>query len=165
MKVKPLGLNDYLDQGPLLSGWMEEIAEQSKGEFTRDVLAQAITQGTHQGWGWCTDEGELVGLLVTSVTPYASGKSLVIVGAAGDPQDYEFAHNFFLELCKQFECSEVEIRGRRGFMKKFASEGYEEKYTVLHFKVPSADIQPLGGQESDDGQAGIPSGLEASAGH
>ena len=164
MQAKQLELNDYMANSDNFQKWFDEIAEQSSGEFNRDQIAKVISAGTHHGWGWCTDDGEIVGVIVSSIVTYADYKCLSIVGAAGAATDYEQLHGFFNALAQQLECSRFEIRGRRGFVKKFADHGWKEKYTVIECQVVK-NVMPIQGEENPNGQGSIPGQPQASTGN
>jgi hypothetical protein len=164
MQATQLSLKDYMANADKFNGWFDEIAAQSSGEFTREGIAGVISAGTHHGWGWTTDEGEVVGVIISSVVPYADYKCLSIVGAAGDATDYEQLHGFFNALAQQLECQRFEIRGRRGFVKKFSNMGWKEKYTVIECDVVK-NVTPIQGEEPDNGQEYIPNSTQVSAGN
>jgi len=163
MQAKQLALTDYMGNADNFNKWFEEISAQSSGEFNRDAIANVISAGSHQGWGWCTDEGDIVGVIITSVVPYASYKCLSIVGAAGAATDYQELHGFFNALAQQLECQRFEIRGRKGFAKKFAEHGWKEKYSVIECAVVK-NVMPIQGEENPNGQRSVPGQPEASTG-
>jgi hypothetical protein len=164
MQATQLSLKDYMAKADKFNAWFDDIAAQSSGEFTREGIAGVISGGTHHGWGWTTDEGEVVGVIISSVVPYAEYKCLSIVGAAGDATDYEQLHGFFNALAQQLECSRFEIRGRRGFVKKFSEMGWKEKYTVIECEVVK-NVTPIQGEENQDGHGQISGDPQAHVGH
>lgn len=164
MQAKQLGLSDYMGEATKMNAWFEEIAEKSSGEFTRETLAAVISAGTHHGWGWCTDQGELVGVIITNAIKYADYKCLSVVGAAGEATDYNELHGFFNALAQQLECDRFEIRGRRGFAKKFEANGWRERYTVIECDVVK-NVTPINGEELNNGQGQVSGPAEISSGN
>ena len=112
-----------------------EVASHSSGEFSIAAVKQCIERGTHLGMGWATDDNEVVGLVVVNTTQHENFKALSVVGAAGAATDYQELHKAFNQLAIQMGCEEFEIRGRRGFARKFREFGWYEKHVIIGCKV------------------------------
>lgn len=132
MQARLLRLSDYMVEGETIKSWMSDIVLASSGEFTEADLQAVIERGSHQAWAWCDDEGHLRGMFITTVSSYGGNPCLSVVGAAGSTQqEWEQASKILLDIAKQADCADIEIRGREGFAKQFRKMGWEVKYITL----------------------------------
>jgi hypothetical protein len=170
MKAKLLTLDDFIEDGMRIKELMLRIAESSGGEFTVKTLIDCISKGTHSPWGWLEDDGMMSGIIITNVVQYSQYKCFSVVGAAGDAIDYNALHSLFNHVAKGNGCQRFEIRGRRGFAKKFAGLGWKEKYTVIECDVFDENNVALinqaqdkleDGSDGDNGSERVPGGTEA----
>lgn len=132
MQIRPLGITDFTTNGTTIEGWFSDIADAAHGEYTVDEVKAVIERGSHQSWAWCTNEGEVVGMLITTVAVYSGNKCFSIVGAAGTLLDqWDEASDILLNMAKHMECVTAEMRGRFGLVKRFKNMGWEPKYVTL----------------------------------
>lgn len=143
--LRPLQLSDYMQNGTEIAGWMTEIADASEGEFTAQAIAEVIQRGSHQAWGWCPDQGEVTGLLVTTRVEFANGATLMFVGAGGDCKDgFAESVGIFNDMAKSMQCVAVEMKGRSGLARMFAKYGYTQKHVVIRREVTEdSNIVPI----------------------
>lgn len=132
MRIRSMTINDFHNHGDDIERWAADVGNASEGEFTAEELMQAIERGTHTPWAWTNDAHELRGMFVTTPVMYGDGRCLAIVGAAGDCMEaWDEFTELSNELAKQLNCSSMEMRGRKGLIRKFKDSGWKEAYTVL----------------------------------
>jgi hypothetical protein len=120
---------------------MGAIADKSHGAFSAEQLKGAIQNNSHAGFFYCTDDLDIRGIIIVTKVLYADGNAvLVIVGAAGDSMgEWLDANDLLAELAGMMKCKGVEIKGRRGLVKKFKQLGWTEQYASLYRDVPPVE--------------------------
>lgn len=141
MKIRVLTRKDFLTDAEKVSTWLLEMADASTGEFTENDIVTAIENNTHQPWAWTTDDGDLVGMFITSRVLYGEYHCMCIGAAAGDAMDnFEHATELFNQLAKTLNCQLMEMKGRKGLAKVFASTGWQAQYVTLRRAVMADNI-------------------------
>jgi len=149
MRLRAMSLRDFTAYAEQLNEWIENIAEASQGEFTGEDLVAAIEAKTHHPWAWTTDEDEFMGVVVTTFGKLGDEKLLSFIGAAGNCMDsWEEFTDLANTLAKQLNCKYLEMRGRRGLLRRFKDTGWTEAYTVVRRVVmPMAGLHPMAAGE------------------
>lgn len=120
-----------------LSFW--EVAKQylakpiamNRGALTAEDIRAAIENRSMQLWG--IHDGDLKAVMVTEIIIYPSCKRLRVVLVGGHEMDswLDVVIAELDEFKDKNACDGIEILGRRGWVKKLASYGYQEYQTVV----------------------------------
>jgi hypothetical protein len=119
-----------LDNWEAATPFLQKAIDLNRGEFDIDDIYQAIKAKDMQLWG--IHDGELKAVMVTEIIIYPKLKRLRVVLNGGILIDTWL--DVVMETLDRFKeahgCKDVEILGRRGWVKKLAKYGYREYQTV-----------------------------------
>jgi hypothetical protein len=117
-----------------LPAHMDAIAAQTHGAFSGKQLQGAIEGLTHAVFYYCTDDLDIMGVVVVTKIVNAEGNHvMVVVGAAGRSLgEWSDANDLLSELGKAMNCIGVEIKGRKGFLEVFKDMGWTEQYISMY---------------------------------
>lgn len=143
-------LNDYIENRPRLFAvipekidevwkdakpFVERAVEYADGMYTVEYVYQSIKKSQMQLWLIFKNEG-LVCACVTQVFPYPSQKVLLILFAGGNGVDEWLPLiKTILDWGKSLGCEISQIWGRKGWIKKLRSYGFEMTHVVLRAKL------------------------------
>lgn len=105
----------------------------SVGEFSLDDIIDGLAVGKYQGWN-------VDGLYaVTVINDYPQKRVCVIQLCGGTLTEEALAKGLFLieGFAKENGCTDVQLQGRKGWVKVLSQYGFTEQYVVLN--------KPIGG--------------------
>lgn len=126
--TKGLSPTRLLQVGKLL----EKALEHNHGEVTLGDIYGLTEAGKMQLWV-AHDGQNIFGAAVTEIIDYSQISIVRISLLAGDDFDswIRSAYATFCEFAKEHQCTRLEAVGRRGWVKRLASLGFEEAYTTV----------------------------------
>lgn len=130
MLARPITENDLAERGTEIHQWMQDVADESFEEMSKNIIIGALQKGTHTIWAWCQEDQTMQGIIITTIVQFGDKKIFSVVGAAGNAENYKHLDAIFNGMAKAFGCQRYEIKGRRGFVKAFKPFGWSEKYVV-----------------------------------
>jgi len=134
MALKFKQVDCYVRDKARLMKFLTMLAEDDKEKSPEGLYS---TLGKQFAAMWVCDEmGAEIGIIVFHTQHYRTGRCLSIVGAAGTClQDWGSMTENFRELGASFGCVQMEMIGRRGFMKVFKPHGWKEKMVIIECKI------------------------------
>jgi hypothetical protein len=119
-----------LDDWELAKPFLQKAIVLNRGEFELDDIQQLVLDKKMQLWG--IHDGELKAVMVTEIIIYPRMKRLRVVLNGGVLIDTWL--DVVMDTLDRFKeahgCKDIEILGRRGWVKKLAKYGYREYQTV-----------------------------------
>lgn len=103
--------------------FLQKALEHTKGEYTLDTLLERIRNETLQLW----DFPEAVVLTELAVFPTKTRVHVFLASGVYYPEYLQTIEKF----ARAIGADGVQWSGRRGWVRKTASEGYEETYSVM----------------------------------
>lgn len=100
----------------------------SMGEFTLASVFEMLASGEAQAW--CVD-----GLYaVTTINTYPAHKTCCVwfMGGKMEQASLEKGLQLVSDFARHNGCAGLEVMGRRGWVRRLASLGFTESYTVVH---------------------------------
>lgn len=137
MKLRQFEETAFTDRPDVLGPWMTDISDASNDMFTPRQLREVIEAGTHGGFYYCTDDLDIMGIIVVTRILNARGQPvMVVVGAAGHSLgEWADANELLNELAQAMSCVGIEIKGRRGLIRAFKYMGWTEQYVSMYRPV------------------------------
>lgn len=117
-----------------LQPFLTPAIEESHGELDLTDLFGMIHRGEAKVWLVFQEEPKkLVGVAVTEETeyPHHSNLRVTFMGGCGMLEWQDELDDALCEYCEKHNLANVEVVGRKGFVKTLAPLGYEPAYTVL----------------------------------
>lgn len=122
---------------PLVLPHMEKAAEYTYGRYTVDDILVAITDYDHHLWVAFTDEGAVLGAVVTTFRMYPRKKYLDLTFVGGD--DGFTWKEPMLKMLQHWaydnDCDGIESGGRLGWSKIFKDDGYKALWQVYELPI------------------------------
>jgi hypothetical protein len=119
-----------LDDWELAKPFLQKAIDLNRGEFELDDIHQLVLDKKMQLWG--IHDGELKAVMVTEIIIYPRMKRLRVVLNGGVLIDTWL--DVVMDTLDRFKaahgCKDIEILGRRGWVRKLAKYGYREYQTV-----------------------------------
>lgn len=126
-----VGPNDLPRIWPVVTDWIESVAESSRGKLTTEDLAYLIVAEKMQLWV-VREQGELRGVVITELVEFPKQRVARIVGCVG-----EGLHSWYHLIddierwAARHNCGAMQHIARKGYTKLLEPLGYTCTHVVL----------------------------------
>jgi hypothetical protein len=105
-------------------------------EFNEQDVADWFDSGVVKIWLGYIEKGssKIINITVTNVIQKKQ-KELNVLLWCGTAWDWELVWRCINEVAKIEQCQNITMRGRRGFLRRFAKFGAKEKYSIIKMGV------------------------------
>ena len=120
-----------------ISSLLQKAIDYSNGEIDVNILHQRINEGAVMV-AVVFDSRKLVAVSTFEQIEFDTGKRVLNIQLAGGENVeswFEHIEALAYSLAKRYECDDVYIIGRKGWVKKMKHLGYSEVHTILHKEV------------------------------
>lgn len=126
--------DDVATVWPVVAPLLSKAVKQGRGDYNMEDMFAALTEAKWQLWITHRENGYVLAAGCTKVKVYPSKKVCLIFAVGGERLDLWIDKQPILEAwAKENECTEMEIIGRKGWIKKLPE--YEEAFTILRKKI------------------------------
>lgn len=137
-----------LVEGPDLERFWPGVDDMMKkiphtlGHWTRDEIRDGIGRGIFQLWG-CGPRPDATLILLTNIAYYPSKNVLMIGWGAGTfkKEMLPVLDATLNNYAAMMNCSEIEVHGRKGWMKALTGIGFKQSKVVLSRQVYKGGLQ------------------------
>ena len=125
-----VSVNDVELVWPVAQPLLQKAINYNDGDFDSDHVFFRLQQQTMQLFiGY--NPKDVIYAAVTEIIPYQKRKSLRIVLMGGKDIDSWVDTKIFERFAKVQGCDRIEIVGRKGWIKKLKTRGYQQKHFIV----------------------------------
>lgn len=140
VQVALMPVDEYVRFWPQIEAELDKVPHIWEDYFTKDYLREVPF---HQElMVWCTlDKGAVMMVIFAQFIEVPRGKGICFLLALGQGLDEALPQleSTYEHLGQVMECDFVEVRGRRGWLKKLP--GFKEDYTVMSRQLRNFRVQ------------------------
>jgi hypothetical protein len=120
-----------------LMALLESGCKYACDDFTAQDVADWFSAGKVKLWAGFEDKdtSQIKNLTVTNTVDQVTHNELCVLMWTGIAWDWDLVHFCINAVALVEKCTEITIRGRRGFLRRFRNHGAVEKYTVIKMEV------------------------------
>jgi hypothetical protein len=143
MSLHLLRAEEILTYWPNISPHIDAALEHSAGEITTFQTFQQAMIGQIHVWAY-VDQDKITSAFATRFLIFDNTKSLQIMACGGAVADWELTqpvHSAFEQFAKDNECQNIQIWGRKGWVKRLenvtseSGKKYEPLYHVISMEI------------------------------
>ena len=127
--------------------YLQQVVDITHGRTTVADTLNRVLKDEATLWIIYDEESlQIVGASISRINIYTTVKFLVIEMLAGDNFDewMDQINNAFILFAKHFECSGIELIGRRGWVRKLSRLQYKEEFTTMQLLFEDVDGKIIG---------------------
>jgi len=111
--------------------FIQAALDRTEGELDLSDIHHDLINRNMQLWV-LTDNGEIIGALVTQIMEYPKMTACRIVAMGGEVSgEFDPVDEILSEWAKELECERMEIVGRKGWTRAIKHLGYNEAYSYV----------------------------------